>query len=37
MSSVSYVVAAYVVTWVVIVVYALVLRAAARRVTRSDA
>ncbi len=36
MSNVSYVVAAYAVTWVVIVAYALVLRASARRVTRGD-
>lgn len=36
MSSVSYVVAAYAVTWIVILAYALVLRASARRVSGSN-
>ena len=36
MSNNSFVVAAYVVTWVVLLAYALVLRAGARRVSGSD-
>lgn len=36
MSDVSYVVAAYALTWVVILAYALALRAQARRLTEND-